>query len=39
MRWIQKKPLRPSEEEIAVNPRSRSSMLRIAEAVVVDRAL
>jgi 16S rRNA (cytosine1402-N4)-methyltransferase len=39
MRWIQKKPLRPSEEEIAVNPRSRSSMLRIAEAVVVDKAL
>lgn len=37
MRWIQKKPLRPSEEEIAANPRSRSSMLRIAEAVAMDR--
>ena len=33
MRWVQKKPVRPSEEEIAANPRSRSSMLRIAEAI------
>ncbi|MDT8375294.1 MAG: 16S rRNA (cytosine(1402)-N(4))-methyltransferase RsmH [Mariprofundaceae bacterium] len=38
MRWVQKKPLRPSEEEIAANPRSRSSMLRIAEAVQVSKS-
>jgi 16S rRNA (cytosine1402-N4)-methyltransferase len=35
MRWVQKKPLRPSEEETSANPRSRSSMLRIAEAIEV----
>jgi len=35
MRWVQKKPVRPSEEEMAANPRSRSSMLRIAEAIDV----
>jgi len=35
MRWVQKKPLRPSEEETTANPRSRSSMLRIAEAIEV----
>ncbi len=33
MRWLQKKPIRPSAEEIAANPRSRSSLLRIAEAL------
>jgi 16S rRNA (cytosine1402-N4)-methyltransferase len=33
MRWVQKKPIRPSEDEVAANPRSRSSLLRIAEAV------
>jgi 16S rRNA (cytosine1402-N4)-methyltransferase len=33
MRWVQKKPLRPSEEEVARNPRSRSAMLRVAERV------
>jgi len=31
MRWVQKKPLRPSEDECHRNPRSRSYMLRIAE--------
>ena len=31
MRWVQKKPIRATEEEIALNPRSRSAMLRIAE--------
>ncbi|MDX8404891.1 MAG: 16S rRNA (cytosine(1402)-N(4))-methyltransferase RsmH [Mariprofundus sp.] len=31
MRWLQKKPLRPGEEEVAGNPRSRSSMLRVAQ--------
>jgi 16S rRNA (cytosine1402-N4)-methyltransferase len=33
MRWVQKKPIRPSEAEVEANPRSRSSLLRIAEAV------
>lgn len=33
MRWVQKKPLRPSEEEVARNPRSRSARLRVAERV------
>ncbi|MDQ6963201.1 MAG: 16S rRNA (cytosine(1402)-N(4))-methyltransferase RsmH [Mariprofundaceae bacterium] len=33
MRWIQKKPIRASETEIEENPRSRSSLLRIAEKV------
>jgi len=31
MRWVQKKPIRASEEEIELNPRSRSAMLRVAE--------
>lgn len=31
MRWVQKKPIRATDEEIALNPRSRSAMLRIAE--------
>jgi len=33
MRWVQKKPIRASESEIDANPRSRSSLLRVAEAV------
>jgi len=33
MRWVQKKPVRPTEEEIAANPRSRSSLMRVAEAL------
>ncbi|MES0370680.1 MAG: 16S rRNA (cytosine(1402)-N(4))-methyltransferase RsmH [Mariprofundaceae bacterium] len=37
MRWVQKKPIRATEDEIAANPRSRSSLLRIAEAVPLDR--
>ncbi|MDX8403057.1 MAG: 16S rRNA (cytosine(1402)-N(4))-methyltransferase RsmH [Mariprofundaceae bacterium] len=36
MRWVQKKPIRASEEEVASNPRSRSSLLRVAEALQVD---
>jgi len=31
MRWVQKKPLRATAEEVAENPRSRSALLRIAE--------
>jgi len=31
MNWVQKKPIRPGEEELAFNPRSRSSRLRVAE--------
>ncbi len=31
MRWLQKKPLRADEQELADNPRSRSSMLRVAQ--------
>ncbi|MDX8395195.1 MAG: 16S rRNA (cytosine(1402)-N(4))-methyltransferase RsmH [Mariprofundaceae bacterium] len=33
MRWVNKKPLRPSEEEVDFNPRSRSSKLRVAESI------
>ncbi|MDQ6983199.1 MAG: 16S rRNA (cytosine(1402)-N(4))-methyltransferase RsmH, partial [Ghiorsea sp.] len=31
MKWVQKKPIRATEEEIEANPRSRSAMLRVAE--------
>ncbi len=31
MRWIQKKPLRPAEDECNGNPRSRTARLRVAE--------
>ncbi len=31
MKWVQKKPVRATDEEVAQNPRSRSAMLRIAE--------
>ena len=31
MRWVQKKPIRATEEEIAANPRSRSALMRVAE--------
>jgi len=31
MRWLQKKPVRPNEAEVEMNPRSRSSLMRVAE--------
>ncbi len=31
LRWVQKKPIRPSEDEVARNPRARSARLRVAE--------
>lgn len=31
MRWVKKKPMRPSNDEVAGNPRSRSSLMRVAE--------
>lgn len=31
MRWVQKKPVRPDEDEMQANPRSRSAMMRVAE--------
>jgi len=31
MKWIQKKPIRATDEELEANPRSRSAMLRVAE--------
>lgn len=33
MRWLQKKPVRASETEIEANPRSRSSLMRVAERI------
>lgn len=33
MRWVQKKPVRASEAEQSMNPRSRSAMLRVAEKI------
>jgi len=34
MRWLHKKPIRPDDTEVERNPRSRSSRLRVAEAIV-----
>ncbi len=39
MRWLQKKPLRADEQEVAANPRSRSSMLRVAQRLSADEAV
>jgi len=36
MKWVQKKPVRATEEEIEGNPRSRSAMLRVAEKLDVS---
>ena len=38
MRWLQKKPLRATEQELADNPRSRSSMLRVAQRLSAEEA-
>lgn len=38
MRWLQKKPVRPSEQEVEYNPRSRSSLMRIAEKLSESEA-
>jgi len=38
MRWLQKKPLRANDEELMENPRSRSSLLRVAQRLTVDEA-
>jgi 16S rRNA (cytosine1402-N4)-methyltransferase len=38
MRWLQKKPIRPDESEVAANPRSRSSRLRIAQRLTETEA-
>ncbi|MDQ6993098.1 MAG: 16S rRNA (cytosine(1402)-N(4))-methyltransferase RsmH [Mariprofundus sp.] len=39
MRWLQKKPLRASEQELETNPRSRSSMLRVAQRLSEQEGL
>ncbi|PIP03143.1 MAG: 16S rRNA (cytosine(1402)-N(4))-methyltransferase RsmH [Zetaproteobacteria bacterium CG12_big_fil_rev_8_21_14_0_65_54_13] len=39
MRWLQKKPVRAGEQELAGNPRSRSSMLRVAQRLTDAEAL
>jgi len=38
MRWLQKKPVRADEQELAANPRSRSSMLRVAQRLTHEEA-
>jgi len=38
MRWLQKKPLRANEEELLENPRSRSSMLRVAQRLTDEES-
>ncbi len=39
MRWLQKKPLRADAQELAENPRSRSSMLRVAQRLTAAEAV
>ncbi|MDX8397172.1 MAG: 16S rRNA (cytosine(1402)-N(4))-methyltransferase RsmH [Mariprofundaceae bacterium] len=36
MSWVQKKPLRATEEELELNPRSRSAMLRVAKRLDIE---
>jgi len=38
MRWLQKKPVRASEDEISFNPRSRSSLMRVAQRLTEAEA-
>ncbi len=38
MRWLQKKPLRANEQELSENPRSRSSMLRVAQRLTDEES-
>ncbi|MDQ6981496.1 MAG: 16S rRNA (cytosine(1402)-N(4))-methyltransferase RsmH [Mariprofundus sp.] len=38
MRWLQKKPLRADDQELTANPRSRSSMLRVAQRLTAAEA-
>ena len=33
LKWVQRKAIRPSEAEVAANPRSRSAQLRVMEKV------
>jgi 16S rRNA (cytosine1402-N4)-methyltransferase len=33
LRWVTHKPIRPTAEEIAANPRARSARLRVAERI------
>ncbi|MBL4774660.1 MAG: 16S rRNA (cytosine(1402)-N(4))-methyltransferase RsmH [Mariprofundus sp.] len=39
MRWLQKKPLRADKQEITDNPRSRSSMLRVAQRLSAEESI
>lgn len=39
MRWLQKKPVRAGEQELSENPRSRSSMLRIAQRLSDEESI
>jgi len=39
MRWLQKKPMRATDAEIEANPRSRSSMLRVAQRLTQAEAI
>jgi 16S rRNA C1402 N4-methylase RsmH len=33
LKWVQRKAIRPSESELAANPRSRSAQLRVMEKI------
>ena len=35
LKWVQRKAIKPSEAELADNPRSRSAQLRVMEKLVV----
>jgi len=39
MRWLQKKPVRANEQEVSGNPRSRSSMLRVAQRLSDEESI